>query len=150
LTLNSNIFKIFNIRLIFNHFLYILHFFDFCFPPLTLTICSFRIPAIAAGGRTPDCGATYESLEEVHVFVLAHVLRRPIVVVAKTMLRGSAGEDLAPIPFGGIYLPLERRPEECKRSPLLLTYDASHFCALVPVERGEGEGSEEGKLPFGG
>lgn len=34
----------------------------------------------------------YESLEEFHVFVLAHVLRRPIVVVADTMLRDSGGE----------------------------------------------------------
>lgn len=34
----------------------------------------------------------YESLEEFHVFVLAHVLKRPIVVVADTMLRDSGGE----------------------------------------------------------
>lgn len=34
----------------------------------------------------------YESLEEFHVFVLAHILRRPIVVVADTMLRDSGGE----------------------------------------------------------
>lgn len=34
----------------------------------------------------------YESLEEFHVFVLAHVLRRPIVVIADTMLRDSGGE----------------------------------------------------------
>ena len=29
----------------------------------------------------------YESLEEVHVLVLAHVLRRPIIVVADTVLK---------------------------------------------------------------
>lgn len=34
----------------------------------------------------------YESLEEFHVFVLSHVLKRPIVVVADTMLRDSGGE----------------------------------------------------------
>lgn len=38
----------------------------------------------------------YESLEEFHVFVLAHVLRRPIVVVADTMLRDSGGEGKYP------------------------------------------------------
>lgn len=38
----------------------------------------------------------YESLEEFHVFVLAHVLRRPIVVVADTMLRDSGGEGNTP------------------------------------------------------
>lgn len=52
----------------------------------------------------------YESLEEFHVFVLAHVLKRPIVVVADTMLRDSGGEgetslssqtfsDLSTFPF---------------------------------------------------
>jgi OTU domain-containing protein 7 len=76
----------------------------------------------------------YESLEELHVFVLAHVLRRPIIVVADTILKDSNGDALAPIPFGGIYLPLECSPIDCHRSPLLLTYDAAHFSALVPME----------------
>lgn len=31
--------------------------------------------------------ATYESLEEVHVLALAHVLRRPIIVIADLMLK---------------------------------------------------------------
>ena len=34
--------------------------------------------------------SVYESLEEIHVLVLAHILRRPIVVVADTMLKVSA------------------------------------------------------------
>lgn len=29
----------------------------------------------------------YESLEEIHVLVLAHMLRRPIIVVADVMLK---------------------------------------------------------------
>jgi hypothetical protein len=76
----------------------------------------------------------YESLEEIHVFVLAHVLRRPIIVVADVMLKDSNGEALAPIPFGGIYLPMECNPIHCHRSPLVLTYDAAHFSALVAME----------------
>ncbi|XP_066993922.2 OTU domain-containing protein 7B, partial [Anabrus simplex] len=79
--------------------------------------------------------ATYESLEEVHVLALAHVLRRPIVVIADLMLKDVNGEDLAPIPFGGIYLPLECSPADCRRSPLILTYDAAHFSALVVMEK---------------
>lgn len=47
-------------------------------------ICFFRIE----GSEEP----VYESLEEFHVFVLSHVLKRPIVVVADTMLRDSGGE----------------------------------------------------------
>ncbi len=57
----------------------------------------------------------YESLEEIHVFALAHVLKRPVVVVADTVLRDSGGEAFAPIPFAGIYLPLECSPIECHR-----------------------------------
>ncbi|KAJ3595953.1 hypothetical protein NHX12_002362 [Muraenolepis orangiensis] len=63
-----------------------------------------------SGGVDNSEEPVYESLEEFHVFVLAHVLRRPIVVVADTMLRDSGGEAFAPIPFGGLYLPLEVTP----------------------------------------
>lgn len=65
---------------------------------------------------------TYESLEEIHIFALAHVLRRPIVVIADTMLKDSRGEAFFPIPFGGLYLPFEC-PDSClMNSPLCLTY----------------------------
>ena len=68
------------------------------------------------------------------MFVLAHVLQRPIIVVADTVLRDANGEALAPIPFGGIYLPLECSSRTSNHTPLLLTYDAAHFSALVPME----------------
>ncbi|KAG0719368.1 OTU domain-containing protein 7B [Chionoecetes opilio] len=85
--------------------------------------------------QSEDCaGRVYESLEEIHVLALAHVLRRPIIVVADLTLKDVSGEPLAPIPFGGVYLPLECPPRECQRSPLLLTYDAAHFSALVVME----------------
>ncbi|ESO88369.1 hypothetical protein LOTGIDRAFT_165810 [Lottia gigantea] len=84
----------------------------------------------STGSDTP---VVYESLEEFHVFVLSHVLERPIIVVADKVLKDSSGEALAPIPFGGIYLPLECAPRYF-RSPLLLTYDAAHFSALVPMD----------------
>ncbi|OWF46954.1 uncharacterized protein LOC110454964 [Mizuhopecten yessoensis] len=90
--------------------------------------------AITQGGEA-STPVVYESLEEFHVFVLAHVLQRAIIVVADTILKDSHGEALAPIPFGGIYLPLEIESKSCYRSPLLLTYDAAHFSALVPMEK---------------
>ncbi|KAG5856573.1 hypothetical protein ANANG_G00009360 [Anguilla anguilla] len=89
----------------------------------------------------------YESLEEFHVFVLAHVLRRPIVVVADTMLRDSGGEAFAPIPFGGIYLPLEVPAVKCHRSPLVLAYDQAHFSALVSMEQKDGS-KEQAVIPL--
>lgn len=62
-----------------------------------------------------DSDVMYESLEEIHVFALSHVLKRPIIVVADTVLRDAGGDAFAPIPFGGIYLPLECSPSECNR-----------------------------------
>lgn len=81
-----------------------------------------------------DDNATYESLEEIHIFALSHVLRRTIIVVADTVLRDIDGEAMAPIPFGGVYLPFEIPANECHRAPLLLTYDMAHFSALVAME----------------
>ncbi|CAD5206302.1 unnamed protein product [Bursaphelenchus okinawaensis] len=84
----------------------------------------------------PGCNEqVYESLECIHVYALAQVLRRPIIVVADTVLRNANGEELAPIPFGGVYLPLEFSPDQCHRGPLVLSYDASHFSALVAMRQ---------------
>ena len=76
----------------------------------------------------------YESLEEIHVFALAHVLHRPLIVISDKYLRDCDNVPIAPIYFGGVYLPLERHPTKCSKTPLLLTYEASHFSALVSVE----------------
>lgn len=54
----------------------------------TLTQACFALSPSVDNSEDP----VYESLEEFHVFVLAHILRRPIVVVADTMLRDSGGE----------------------------------------------------------
>lgn len=85
-------------------------------------------------GLKPSVNRIYESLEEIHVLALAYVLKRPIIIISDVVLRNLHNEPLAPIFFGGIYLPLEMAPSECHRSPLLLTYDTSHFCALVAME----------------
>ncbi|KAF2369189.1 OTU domain [Trinorchestia longiramus] len=86
------------------------------------------------GSGSSSAGAVYESLEEIHIFALAHVLRRPIIVVADLTLKDVHGAPLSPIPFGGVYLPLQHSPSQCQVSPLLLTYDAAHFSALVVME----------------
>ncbi|KAM4568625.1 OTU domain-containing protein 7B isoform 3-T3 [Fundulus diaphanus] len=99
-------------------------------------------------GVEPSDEPVYESLEEFHVFVLAHVLRRPIVVVADTMLRDSGGEAFAPIPFGGIYLPLEVPAAKCHRSPLVLAYDQAHFSALVSMEQKDGSKDQAVVIPL--
>ncbi|KAL3867385.1 hypothetical protein ACJMK2_044593 [Sinanodonta woodiana] len=95
----------------------------------------YESPVTQGKSTSLSSPVVYESLEDFHVFVLAHVLQRAIIVVADTILRDVSGEALAPIPFGGIYLPLECNTSHCYNHPLLLTYDAAHFSALVPMER---------------
>ena len=51
-------------------------------------------------------GAQFGSLEEIHIFVLANILRRTIIVMSDDTLRGPYGDSYSPINFGGIYLPL--------------------------------------------
>ncbi|VVC98489.1 unnamed protein product [Leptidea sinapis] len=74
----------------------------------------------------PSAAPHYAGLEQLHVFALAHVMRRPVV--------DYRGDPIAPIPFGGIYLPLELDPATCSKAPILLAYDAGHFSACVPCE----------------
>lgn len=81
-----------------------------------------------------DGNATYDSLEEIHVLALAYVLRRPIIVISDIVLRDINGEALAPITFGGVYLPNDIPQVECHKVPLLLAYDTAHFSALVTME----------------
>ena len=90
-----------------------------------------RQPTTASLRRYSSLRFSYESLEEVHIFALAHVLRRPIIVIADNAIKNLSGEDLAPIYFGGIYLPLEINPTACSKIPVVLAYDASHFSPLV-------------------
>ncbi|ESO07362.1 hypothetical protein HELRODRAFT_76463 [Helobdella robusta] len=88
----------------------------------------------AGAPPNPSTSSIYESLDEFHVFVLAHVIKRPILVVADPFLHDCEGMALSPVPFRGVYLPLERSPEDCCPSLLLLAYNLGHFCALVPTE----------------
>ena len=79
------------------------------------------------------------SLSPVHVFALAQVLRRPIVVYAPPFVKGSEGDDLNPDGTAGIFLPLLWDPSDCHKVPLAMTFTFSpgnncgHFSALVGV-----------------
>jgi len=75
-----------------------------------------------------------ESLEQLHVFCLAHVLRRPVCVYGVKYVKSWRGENLGYAKFEGVYLPLLWDPSFCYRSPLALGYTRGHFCALVPPE----------------
>jgi ubiquitin thioesterase ZRANB1 len=74
------------------------------------------------------------SLEQLHVFALAHVLRRPIVVYGVKFVKSFRGEALGYARFEGVYLPLLWDAAFCDKSPLALGYTRGHFSALVPLE----------------
>ncbi|KAI8498509.1 negative regulation of toll-like receptor 5 signaling pathway [Branchiostoma belcheri] len=76
----------------------------------------------------------YRSLEEFHVFTLANILRRPIIIIADLVHRNVEGHSLAPVHFGGIYLPLLWRPQLCVRYPVVLAFHNQHFTPLMAEE----------------
>lgn len=76
-----------------------------------------------------------ESLEEFHIFVLANVLRRPVIVYGLPKVRSHAsGGTLAPCRIPGIYLPLLWTPDCVAKNPICLGYAGSHFTALIPSD----------------
>ncbi|XP_039291537.1 ubiquitin thioesterase trabid [Nilaparvata lugens] len=74
------------------------------------------------------------SLEQLHVFALAHVLRRPILVYGVKYVKSFRGEDIGYARFQGVYLPLLWDTSFCIRSPVALGYTRGHFSALVAIE----------------
>ncbi|KAG0722582.1 Ubiquitin thioesterase trabid [Chionoecetes opilio] len=74
------------------------------------------------------------ALEQLHILVLAHILRRPIIVYGVKCVKSFRGEDLGYARFEGVYLPLLWEPTFCWKSPIALGYTRGHFSALVPME----------------
>ncbi|XP_043931423.1 tumor necrosis factor alpha-induced protein 3 [Protopterus annectens] len=92
-----------------------------------------KLVEMASASKPPShTGLRYDSLEEVHVFVLSNILRRPIIVLADKILRSlESGSSFAPLNVGGIYLPLHWPKEECYSFPIVLCYESNHFAPLV-------------------
>ncbi|KAL4640955.1 ubiquitin thioesterase ZRANB1-like isoform X1 [Arapaima gigas] len=74
------------------------------------------------------------SLEQTHIFVLAHILRRPIIVYGVKYYKSFRGEALGYTRFQGVYLPLLWEQSFCWKSPIALGYTRGHFSALVAME----------------
>ncbi|XP_070541181.1 ubiquitin thioesterase ZRANB1-like [Ptychodera flava] len=74
------------------------------------------------------------ALEQTHIFALAHILRRPIIVYGVKFIKSFRGETLGYARFQGVYLPLLWESSFCWKSPVALGYTRGHFSALVPIE----------------
>ncbi|XP_076466520.1 uncharacterized protein LOC143297876 [Babylonia areolata] len=85
----------------------------------------------------PDQGSSratpHRFLEAIHVYTLANILRRPIVVVTDPTLRTFSGMSLQDNDMGGIYLPLEWPWEDTWQTPVILAYTHCHFSPLVAI-----------------
>ena len=81
------------------------------------------------------------SLEQTHVWVLAHVMRRPIIVYAIHHIRNYRDEVVGLARHQGIYLPsmLDRR--DCSSNPIALAYVRGHYLGLVGEETEQGSGT---------
>ena len=77
-------------------------------------------------------GKNYESLGDFHIFILANVLRRPVILYAVPKVRSlQGGGTLQEDHLQGVYLPLLWDPNVCIKDPLPLAYYGGHFSALV-------------------
>ena len=56
-------------------------------------------------------------------------------VRTRQVLEGVAGDAVAPVQLGGIYLPLDTKSEACFKDPLLLAYWNGHFVPLITEEK---------------
>lgn len=74
------------------------------------------------------------SLEHCHIFVLSHILRRPIIVYGVKYLKSYHGDTLGYAKFQGVYLPFLWERSFCWKSPIALGYTRGHFTALVTME----------------
>ncbi|XP_075453945.1 tumor necrosis factor alpha-induced protein 3 [Ascaphus truei] len=80
-------------------------------------------------------GLQYNCLEEIHIFVLANILRRPVIILADKVVRSlQSGSSFSPLSVGGIYLPLHWPAQECYKYPIVLGYDSQHFAPLVTLK----------------
>lgn len=64
-------------------------------------------------------------VESAHIFALANIYKRPIIVIAdnKHFVNGVTR-------FGGIYLPILNKSVECEKSPIIIAYNQSHCTAM--------------------
>nr|CCA62926.1 putative tumour necrosis factor-induced protein 3 [Fredericella sultana] len=73
-------------------------------------------------------------LESVHVFALANMLRRPVIVYGSDSITNDKGEAIDRNRMVGIYLPLLVLPESCTMSPIILFYGGNHFVPLLHLD----------------
>ena len=65
-------------------------------------------------------------LEDIHVFALANLLSRTIIVLSLEVYR-----NVQPIHIRGIYLPMLVDPKDCIKDPIVIAFHNFHFMPLI-------------------
>ncbi|KAM4771518.1 tumor necrosis factor alpha-induced protein 3 [Rhinophrynus dorsalis] len=80
-------------------------------------------------------GLKYNCLEEIHIFVLVNILRRPVIILADKVMRSlESGSSFSPLSVAGVYLPLHWPAQECYKYPIVIGYDSQHFAPLITMK----------------
>ena len=91
-------------------------------------LCNASADPIPSNPNLPTLRPRWEFLEQIHIFVLAQIVRRPIVVFALN----KEGEEISNSErMDGIYLPILCDIDICSKNPLVLVYHSSHFVPLI-------------------
>ena len=77
-------------------------------------------------------------LEAIHVFCVSNMLARPIIIFSEDVVRNKHGEAISFNDLFGIYLPVLVDKSKRIPQPIVLVYDQSHFCPLVPASNSDG------------
>ncbi|KAJ8315296.1 hypothetical protein KUTeg_007446 [Tegillarca granosa] len=79
-------------------------------------------------------GLQYTMLESIHLYVVANILKRPIIVLGDNKARTIHGQSIQENNLLGIYLPLEWSHSDVSRCPIIIGYSFNHFTPLVSQE----------------
>ncbi|XP_067867895.1 tumor necrosis factor alpha-induced protein 3-like isoform X2 [Heterodontus francisci] len=88
----------------------------------------------SADPRSPAGQALTNIYQDVHIFVLANIVRRPIVVIVGNSEASSENaSDMMISRPAGIYLPLHWSALHCYTYPILLSYAHQYFTPLISI-----------------
>uniref|UniRef100_H3B5R6 ubiquitinyl hydrolase 1 n=1 Tax=Latimeria chalumnae TaxID=7897 RepID=H3B5R6_LATCH len=88
-----------------------------------------------ADPHTKGHSSLYNAYQDIYIFILANIIRRPIIVIAVKRNHKETASDSA-YSFSdpsGIFLPLHWHSEECFHSPVILGHVDRIFRALVCI-----------------
>lgn len=90
------------------------------------------VRSTSGGGSVQErrVGIFGSSLQSVHVYTLAQVLRRPVLVLGYEDIDTRDSDDS----LAGLFLPTRWDPSECFKQPLVLGAMMGHFFAVVPFD----------------